>query len=622
VLTRAALLVLALGCEPNIASSPPSEPFDPFRLPPVAGADPSPGLYHRDADGDGYVGTEVMMADADPDGSGREWLAIKTTEDCDDDPDDCGAGCHPGWSGADICDGWDQDCDGSVDENPEQTWYLDRDGDGAGDPLSAIASCDRLDDHVERGGDCDDDPQGCGAACDPFGQEALSLENCGDGLDNDCDGSIDAEATGCDDNRPPMARFVVDPGAGSVDQPFSFDGSDTRDPEDPIGTLSFSWDFDGDGVFELLRTSDPRATWTFAAEGTHRITLRVEDPRGLAAEYTAYAIVSPREQMIVVTSTTDVAAEDGETTLREAIVQANSQVGPNTIVFAGPMTIALTTGSLPVITDADTTIAGRPGVQIRGTAASTDFCLEANTDRATFLWFDIGECPEDGIEMHGTSHWIGYVRSHDNGDDGVDFSSGSGNRIGPQVEVWNNNDAGFELEGEMLLVEQSRASANGRGVRFSGGIPALGTTLLRNTIIGNDNAGVTIAPAVDRISIWQNTIYGNGGDGLHFDAPAMGATAGSEHDVRNNVFAGNGGSAIQTAGGFASLSSNAFFDNAFGTCEGCDESPNGIESDPALVDPGSGDFRLMPGSPCIDAGEDLGLGYLGEAPDLGAFEHD
>jgi hypothetical protein len=144
--------------------------------------------------------------------------------------------------------------------------------------------------------------------------------------------------------------------------------------------------------------------------------------------------------------------------------------------------------------------------------------------------------------------------------------------------------------------------------------------IVRNTIAMNDT-GVVVAPAVDQVALWQNTIFGNFGPGIRYDAPAAGAASGQQHDVRNNVFAGNTGAAIQTAGGFSALSANAFFQNA-AACTGCEREPPGIQSDPVLMDPGAGDYRLAPGSPCIDAGEDLGLGYKGNAPDLGAFEHD
>jgi hypothetical protein len=45
-----------------------------------------------------------------------------------------------------------------------------------------------------------------------------------------------------------------------------------------------------------------------------------------------------------------------------------------------------------------------------------------------------------------------------------------------------------------------------------------------------------------------------------------------------------------------------------------------ISLDPMFVDPSLPDVRLNANSPCIDAGVDLGLPFLGLAPDIGAFE--
>ena len=45
-----------------------------------------------------------------------------------------------------------------------------------------------------------------------------------------------------------------------------------------------------------------------------------------------------------------------------------------------------------------------------------------------------------------------------------------------------------------------------------------------------------------------------------------------------------------------------------------------ITDNPNLTDPGGYDFTLQTGSPCIDAGTDVGLTYYGDAPDMGAFE--
>lgn len=49
-----------------------------------------------------------------------------------------------------------------------------------------------------------------------------------------------------------------------------------------------------------------------------------------------------------------------------------------------------------------------------------------------------------------------------------------------------------------------------------------------------------------------------------------------------------------------------------------------LAGDPQLADPASGDYRLLPGSPAIDAGTVIpGVNdkrYHGKAPDIGALE--
>ena len=57
-----------------------------------------------DADGDGYI-----------------------EDDCDDND----ANVHPGKE--ELCDGLDNDCDGDIDEEVQDLFYIDADGDGFGD---------------------------------------------------------------------------------------------------------------------------------------------------------------------------------------------------------------------------------------------------------------------------------------------------------------------------------------------------------------------------------------------------------------------------------------------------------------------------------------------------------
>ncbi len=48
---------------------------------------------------------------------------------------------------------------------------------------------------------------------------------------------------------------------------------------------------------------------------------------------------------------------------------------------------------------------------------------------------------------------------------------------------------------------------------------------------------------------------------------------------------------------------------------------NNMETDPLFADAAGGDYHLSENSPCINAGTDIGLEYVGDAPDMGCYEY-
>jgi hypothetical protein len=152
-----------------------------------------------DLDRDGWTEADGDCDDYDPDihPEASEIAYNRVDDDCDpdtpdddldrdgfgwrDDCDDQNAAVHPG--AEEICNGLDDDCDGVVDGAAAldaTTWYLDQDGDGHGDPDSAVDGCSPGPEWTELDGDCDDGD----ARVNPS-----ATEICGDGLDNDCDGT-------------------------------------------------------------------------------------------------------------------------------------------------------------------------------------------------------------------------------------------------------------------------------------------------------------------------------------------------------------------------------------------------------------------------------------------------
>jgi hypothetical protein len=127
--------------------------------------------FYRDADGDGFGQPDEAIAAC---GSAPIGYASSDT-DCDDTRPSVNPGAP------EVCNGVDDNCSGTTDEGLTRTYYRDADGDGFGDPTSSMIACSPPVGYVETGTDCDD----------TSGSRNPAVPEICDGLDNDCDGTVD-----------------------------------------------------------------------------------------------------------------------------------------------------------------------------------------------------------------------------------------------------------------------------------------------------------------------------------------------------------------------------------------------------------------------------------------------
>ncbi len=199
---------------------------------------------------EGASGTALWYADADGDGYGDPGDVLSTclevpgrvtdATDCDD----TNLNIHP--DGVELCYLVDDDCDGDIDEDDAAdaaTWYLDADGDGYGTSAGLALACTQPAGYSAWDTDCDD--------ADVRYHPGATESDCADPDDYNCDGSVayaDADGDGfaacteCDD-----ASAAVFPGATEACNGLDDDCDGTIDEPDAVDARSWYADADADG---------------------------------------------------------------------------------------------------------------------------------------------------------------------------------------------------------------------------------------------------------------------------------------------------------------------------------------------------------------------------------------
>ncbi|MFO0681267.1 MAG: putative metal-binding motif-containing protein [Sandaracinus sp.] len=147
-----------------------------------ADADRFPGNAERcDASGHDEDCDPATLGGLDADDDGFVSRICCNGTSCGDDCDDGRAAVRPG--ATEVCNGLDDDCNGSTDEGVTVAGFADADRDGRGDPAMARTACGTAVGFSVYGDDCDDG----NPAIHP-GQPEIC-----DGLDNDCDAATPAD---------------------------------------------------------------------------------------------------------------------------------------------------------------------------------------------------------------------------------------------------------------------------------------------------------------------------------------------------------------------------------------------------------------------------------------------
>lgn len=230
----------------------------------------------------------------------------------------------------------------------------------------------------------------------------------------------------------------------------------------------------------------------------------------------------------------------------------------------------------------------------------------------------------DGFGCHssGGGNILRGCRAYDNSDDGFDFINAAGSCTVEDSFSFRNG----WVPPDSTQGTPGAASGNGAGFKAGGygsppSVPSTGAathTVQRCVAVENRSQGFYANHHPGQINFFNNTAYNN---------PAnynMLSDSGypSSHVICNNVAFGTGGNISNLNGGTATYNSwNLSVTVSTADFQGVDlaEALGTRSADGSM--PTLKFMHLVAGSDLINAGTDVGLTYVGSAPDLGAFEY-
>ena len=153
---------------------------------------------------------------------------------------------------------------------------------------------------------------------------------------------------------------------------------------------------------------------------------------------------------------------------------------------------------------------------------------------------------------------------------------------------------------------------------FGGGISVWSeNSQISNNLIINNEVGIDFH-GQRNVKIYNNTIANNSVHGI------SGALGEGGHEIRNNIICYNSNTGVYIHDGFTFTHNDVYGNGKNYAGDGWMDDQTGINGniseDPLFVNPAAGDYKLMAGSPCINAGTNVGIPANG-SPDMGAFEY-